>query len=438
MTFFNRNILATVFLMALFTTACGASEVCDGEIPPSALETADAGDDFDLAALCESPDLEKSEYLFKSGLASRQQRKLHEAARLLESAARYNPDSEQISLELAVTYEWLGYWDQALEIYRSILSQKPHHLAAGTGIARLTHWQGYLKKSIRLYADLLGRYSMDIGVRVGLALALLADLQLEKADQMFSEILALDADNPDAVRGLEMLREIRRNRMQISLGYSESRQEANSQSLNLDFSRQESYATKWGIALTMREIHSSPAVYNSVPANTEIGSSASAFIDIKWNAKDSTFLQYTDEEIEMDNRQQKFQVEYMRVVSSRHRAFAGVVPAWRNGAMADRLSYLGYIFIPNRKHSLTVQYFNNESRQFADSNALALSATKNFNRFDYWKLGASVSENGTDSISSVFGESVYHLNRNFSLKGSFVANLTTDQTNINLGVLYEF
>ena len=352
MGFSKMNISHIPFLFVLFVTtpvvlACDieaiTAEFADGEFENArakALECMESGEHFEEAA-------------FKLGIATRSHGNLAEAEDLLRKAVGADSWSVQYRLELAVTLEWQDKLEEALNIYRGILKENPDNLPARIGAARMTHWRGYVTSAISNYENILRDHPHDKAVNIGLGFAAISNMELSRSLSLFNGILEGDPNNADADNGLAMLDDIRRNRIRFSAGSNMDEQQSGVNLFSLSYARQESYRLRWGVNIVNRESLVTPPS-NDVTINRAIGSGVSAFTDIKWNALQSTLLQYTSDEVNDDQRQQKFQFEYMHQLTNNHKWFLGAIPSWIEDNQVNFLSYAGYIFQPSKGFQLDV------------------------------------------------------------------------------------
>ena len=407
----------------------------------AALEKLDAGQ-ISVASQLFDQCLVQSEYrlevLIPRAVIAREKAQFTQAEDLLHEAIIKRVRVPYGRLELAVTMEWQGKLQSASRIYDAILLEVPENLPARLGQARMQHWMGDLETSIANYNKILVDYPNYLPGVIGLSFARLGNMDLELAKMSFEQVLVLDPDNPEYTNGISMISDIRKNRLEFENGWKSVSEDQTVMQQRVSFSRQSSYRLRWRLESLYRDEFAGAPTISSVPVDRTIRSAISASADIKWNWRTSTLLQYRKEEIEGDRRQEKIQLEAMRVLNDRHRAFLGFIPSYVEGSNVNQLLYGGYIFKPNERQTWMGQIYNSTDTEFANSNALSLSLIQNYGTRNYYQIGVSSSRSDNKEEHSAYGKINHYFNRDWSLSVNFLNNFSTESSEISFGVNYEF
>lgn len=118
------------------------------------------------------------------------------------------------ALELALTYEWAGEFDNARPIYNELLVLTPDSRPALLGSARVAVNQKRWSDARAIYDSFLQQNSEDVDALNGLAWLHMANNDLDAAKKSFNDVLAVQDNNPEAIQGLAQIKEIEKQRSQ--------------------------------------------------------------------------------------------------------------------------------------------------------------------------------------------------------------------------------
>jgi Flp pilus assembly protein TadD len=429
---------AGLALLAALSAAPALHAACNHEAGMAAFRDGDRATATKLLEACVEAGEHTADARFHLGILARNAKELDTAEAELAEAVRLDPERIAFRLEWAVTLEWLSRLDDAKRVYKEALELEPGNLSARLGIARMEHWQGHLRRSLALYRELLLAFPGDRGVRSGLAFALMADNKVDESRDLFEQLLADNPDDTSARKGLDMLANLRTRKLESHAGKIRDAFGRDIRQFRVSYTSTPSYAFKWGFELTDRDGFVLPPDGSGVPNNRAIKSTQALFGEYRFNTKTSVFGSLRREELLGDEDQRKLHLEVMHKPGERHRLFAGAIPAWIDGKHVNTLSYAGYVFQSDSDWSAMAQYYYGWDRQFPDSQALSLSWTRSYAKNSWLRLGASASKTAGDRTTSAFFNVRHYLSRDFALSASLVNNFSTDEREINLGVIYEF
>lgn len=108
-------------------------------------------------------------------------------------------------LELAVTYEWAGQFDNADAIYDAILKRKRGFRPALLGSARVAAYKKEIDLAINIYQSLLVKNPNDIDALNGLARVKLIQKQDDEAKKLFTKVLQIHPNDAEAELGLKQI-----------------------------------------------------------------------------------------------------------------------------------------------------------------------------------------------------------------------------------------
>lgn len=375
---------------------------------------------------------------FYRGILARNAGNLDMAMQMLSEAVRLNPETLSYRLERAVTAEWLGRLDEASKIYETALAIDPESLPARLGSARMNHWQGRLAQSLRQYHQLAREYPADAAVTSGYAFALMADRKLAKAQALFEKILAGNPADTSAKQGIQMLGEMSNHRFEVDGGEVRDAAGNETTQTRVVYTNTPAYAFKWGVELIERDGFIAPPTNSGTPSNRAVKSSLAAFSDYRFNGETSAFFSLRHEQLVDRDRQYKAHLELMHKLAENHRVFAGVIPAYLNGSRVNTLSYAGYVYQSPNKWNAMAQYYYGQDRDFDSSQSLSLAWTTNYGKKNYLRLGVSFGRSTTSDTETLYASGVHYMRQNIAMKASLLNNLNTDESELTLGVIYEF
>ncbi|MBT8049317.1 MAG: hypothetical protein KJO92_12960 [Gammaproteobacteria bacterium] len=434
----GRRACALLVILVLPGFAPALAAACDIEAGLAAFHAQEQTAAETLLRECTTVGEPLAEAHFYLGILARNAGKLESAETDLAAAVRLQPDNVSYRLEWAVTKEWLGRLAEAQGIYTGALTIQPGNLPARLGIARMEHWRGHLRRSLAIYRELRIDFPADRGVQTGLAYALMADNKVDDARALFTDLLTTDPKDASAAKGLEMLEDLRTHQVQAHGGKVRDALGQDISQFRFAYSATPSYAFKWGFELVGRNGFVQPPDSSGVPVNRAVKSSQAVFGEYRFNAKTSTFASLRREELAGDEKQHKLHLELMHKPSDKHRIFAGVIPALIDGRYASALTYAGYVYEHSKEWSAMAQFYYGLDREFPESQALSVSVTRNYGLRSWLRLGTSYSQTSGNGQSSAYLSVRHHINREWAVSGQVINNFSTNEREINLGVIYEF
>lgn len=138
---------------------------------------------------------------------------------LERAATTAAPGNYAPKLELAVTYEWMNQFPQALFIYDDILKKAPNNIAALLGKAQILGFSYQIKPAFAIYKHLLQIAPKNVDVLNGLGETYLMNYQFKEAKTKFDQTLAIDPKNLNAQHDLELLDNATKNILEMTLGH---------------------------------------------------------------------------------------------------------------------------------------------------------------------------------------------------------------------------
>lgn len=116
----------------------------------------------------------------------------------LDAVLKLRPNFDQASLLLGLTYERLGRWEEAREVYRQAVQEARTHEGFRERIAETYLRAGDLAGALAELRAIAADRPGDVAVLNRIALLLLEMREHEEAQKTLEEVLALDADNREA------------------------------------------------------------------------------------------------------------------------------------------------------------------------------------------------------------------------------------------------
>ena len=385
---------------------------------------------------CITSEQHGTESQFYLGIIHRELRDLKQSALFLKQAVSDDPENINYQLEYAVTLERSGELQQALELYQTVLLQEPH-VGAGLGEARMYHWMGQFKKSTQLYQQLQTQHPGHTGVELGLAFVLLANRNKQAASAVFNQILQREADNADALKGLEMVAALSNHTIQVNRQAGKGSNGSN-RGFTVNYQGRPNAAVHWGVGFAEANNALELPQENGVPVNRATKSSANAFINYKINPKHSMLLGLTRERLQEDQYQSKVKLESTHRLNDRSTVFLGVVKSRANGVNTNTLSYAGWVYQRSRRISLVTQAFYGADTEFQDSQAISVGVIKNRPNGGLWHTGLSVSKTGENNTTTGFIRTEIPVSEKTDLTFSAVKNFSNNDASLNAGFRYEF
>jgi tetratricopeptide (TPR) repeat protein len=146
------------------------------------------------ASSSEDPRLTQARTLIDEG-------KYSEGLAILDEVLSEQPDSRDALFLKALAYEWEGQLEQALEVYRTIVSVHEEDLHAWLQVAKLEARRQNYDEAISLYGTLISRFGEEPPLLIGLARTLGLTNRLEEALQYYERVLLQEPDNVEALAG---------------------------------------------------------------------------------------------------------------------------------------------------------------------------------------------------------------------------------------------
>lgn len=133
--------------------------------------------------------------------------KYAEGIAVLDKVLAEEPDHRDALFLKALAYEWQGKIDDALKIYRTIVSVHEEDLDAWLEVAKLEVRKENYNEAISLYGSLIAKFGEEPPILAGLARALTESNRLDEALKYYDRVLLQEPDNVQALAGkAEVLR----------------------------------------------------------------------------------------------------------------------------------------------------------------------------------------------------------------------------------------
>ncbi len=152
------------------------------------------------------------------GVIQRTNRHLPEAIATLDRAHALDPQSAQISTELATTLAWHRDLDRAIGLYRAVLAKDQTNVGARIGLGFALAWQGHLDEARVMFQEMCDANPRLIDPWLGLGFVDRAALRRADAEAAYRRALDLDPQNKDAEAGLKELHWDRRLDLRLLAG----------------------------------------------------------------------------------------------------------------------------------------------------------------------------------------------------------------------------
>lgn len=197
---------------------------------------------------------EESNSLYQRAMKARSEGNLAECAVFLEQALGNHPADAEIMKQYAIVLSHLGRHSEALQWFEKVQQRNPDDAEASLGVARVTSWQGNYDEAIRLYESLLESHPEAVEAYLGLAnvwswkgdheraienaeryvehvpddpegYIILGRMYRRKeafdiSREYYSKALEFDADNKEAIEGVELPPQPKRFRLDTGYSYT--------------------------------------------------------------------------------------------------------------------------------------------------------------------------------------------------------------------------
>jgi len=120
---------------------------------------------------------------------------------IIDDVLEEQPDHRDALFLKALAFEWQGKIEDALTIYRTIVSVHEEDLDAWLEIAKLETRKGNYERAISLYGNLMSRFGEEPPILSGLARALTDSGRLVEALAYYDRVLLQEPDNVQALAG---------------------------------------------------------------------------------------------------------------------------------------------------------------------------------------------------------------------------------------------
>lgn len=150
--------------------------------------------------------------LLRMGISYLREMNVQEAIRLHLKAWNLDRDNREVAFSLAAGYEEAKRFDDAIKMYKEIISKDPTNIAALSRLRdayhRMSSWEDLTETQSRLLASPLGPQEMEVehrrlvGFKYELGRSYLESGDLERAKKVFRGVIKLDKDFIPAYLGL--------------------------------------------------------------------------------------------------------------------------------------------------------------------------------------------------------------------------------------------
>jgi hypothetical protein len=378
---------------------------------------------------------ERAEAHFYLGVMSREGDDLNSSIRHLKIARELHPDRLNYGLELAVSTERTGAHEEALLIYRELLS-KQDLTGARLGEARMLHWMGQVKQAIALYQQVLSEHPEETGAQMGLAHAMLGNHQKQQAIMLFSDVLAQHEDHAGATKGLQMAQSQFNRRVNLIRGIEQINQDQR-QNTGVELFVQSSKKLQWGLAYRQTDGLLSAPLNSGLPEFRAASNSRSGFVTLNLIKGGSWTLGYARQDLEKGH-QQRIKLSHNRRIDDKNQWSAGLEQIDASEGGEAWLMQLGWSHRINSRNIFLSQLYLSHDSEFGNGQALSLSAIHNWPNQAMVHAGISHSRSIIDPSWTGFTRVEVPVRDQWRLGLAWVHNFTNSDRSLTGTLLYNF
>ena len=187
-----------------------------------------------------------SEAFLAHGIKARKNKSYKLALQSFSSAYTIS-QNPQMLFESAVTHLWAGQLKSSLSSIEAFLKAKPNHTEARIIKARLLGWLHRSAEAEIIFNQILKEAPQHKGALNGFAQWHVAQMKLGLAKKIYNNVLTLDEDNSEALKGLETLNNIKTWRMRGDLMLVFNQEEVSQTAFNLGLQKKFTPKTTMGL-----------------------------------------------------------------------------------------------------------------------------------------------------------------------------------------------